>query len=182
MTALNLCKKTAKSTLQYTKTVTPLTWVGHSAFSDQFCQQDTEGPDVRLDGEAPVQGSLGGGPLNGELGSCKPGAGWEGGRGWEGWMEGGSKKEGGKEGRRKRRAGVREGVESWCVGSQEREKEREGGGGEMGKSEERILDSTRGHQRARSQQGVPRPRCDSSTLDLGACTVLDLDISGLSKP
>lgn len=48
-----------------------LAWVGNAAFGGQFGQQDPKWPDVRLDGEAPVQGGLGGGPLDGELGSCE---------------------------------------------------------------------------------------------------------------
>lgn len=46
-----------------------LAWIGHSAFSGQFSQQDPKWPDVRFDGEAAVQSSFGCCPLNGKLGS-----------------------------------------------------------------------------------------------------------------
>lgn len=48
-----------------------LAWIGHAAFSGQFGQQDPKRPDVRFNGEAAVQSSLGGRPLDGKLGSCK---------------------------------------------------------------------------------------------------------------
>lgn len=48
-----------------------LAWIGNTAFGGQFGQQDPKRPDVRLDGEASIQGGLGGCPLDRELGSCE---------------------------------------------------------------------------------------------------------------
>lgn len=48
-----------------------LAWIGHSAFGSQFSQQDSERPDVRFNGEAAVQSSLGCRPLDGKFGSYK---------------------------------------------------------------------------------------------------------------
>lgn len=46
-----------------------LTWIRHSALGHQLCQQNAKWPHVRLYGEFPVQGSLGGGPLYREFGT-----------------------------------------------------------------------------------------------------------------
>ena len=53
----------------------PPTWIGNPALGGQLSEQHPERPDVRLDGEAAVQRRLRGGPLDGELGSCKVGGG-----------------------------------------------------------------------------------------------------------
>jgi len=45
------------------------TWIWDSALGHQLSQQDTEGPDVRFDGESAVQRCLWCSPLNGKLGS-----------------------------------------------------------------------------------------------------------------
>lgn len=49
----------------------PPTWVRHPSFGDQLRQQDAKRPHVRLDGELPVQRSLRGRPLDGELCACR---------------------------------------------------------------------------------------------------------------
>lgn len=46
------------------------TWIRNSAFGGQFSQQDSEWPDVWLNGEAAVERRLRGRPLDGKLCSC----------------------------------------------------------------------------------------------------------------
>lgn len=47
------------------------TWVGDSALADEFSEQDPKRPHIRLNGESAKEGSLWGGPLDGELGSWR---------------------------------------------------------------------------------------------------------------
>lgn len=57
--------------LEVKATLPLLTWVRHPTLGNQLRQQDAKRPHVRLDGELPVQRSLRGGPLDGELCTCR---------------------------------------------------------------------------------------------------------------